>query len=194
MAAHSARVLAGNRASAAGRVSPLHPPSPNLLDFRGHAQPDRAGLRISVHPRQPLEAGSVVGAGRDPDRLLGGVRAVSAAGIRFRMEVGRRQSERFANASDRIRRALEQEYQRRLGLRHVVLESLFARREAHEQRGRLLHAQFHTDAGHNDSRPDGRASAVERTKRLGPGCAGCWRRAPFSWRPVGCSANWESVP
>ena len=60
------------------------------LHVRGHADPDRPGLRLPVPARASTGARPVGRAGGDPGRLLGGVRALSAARARLRLRERRR--------------------------------------------------------------------------------------------------------
>ena len=74
-------------------------------------------------PRCACRSPSFVG---DPRRLLGGVRAVSAARARLRLHAGRR-ARRLAASLRGLPRALQQELEPLVGLRHLVPEPLPAR-------------------------------------------------------------------
>ena len=66
-----------------------------------------------------------------------------------------------------LRRALEQEQQPGLGLRHLVPEPVPARTAVRVQRRRLRHAELHPHAGHDDPGADRRRRAPERADALG---------------------------
>ena len=62
----------------------------DLLHLRGRADADRAGLPVPVPAGVGASALAGGRGGGDPDRLLGGVRALSAAAAGLRLDVGRR--------------------------------------------------------------------------------------------------------
>ena len=86
-----------------------------------------------------------------------------------------------AAPAHRLRRALEQEQQPRLGLRHLVPEPLPAREAVRVQRRRVCHAQLHPDAGHDDPGPDRRRRAAQRARAVGQGEMAGHRRAASGW-------------
>ncbi len=133
--------------------------------LRGHAHPDRPGLRLFVFARLLLTARAVFGAGGASDRLLGSVRALSGA-ARLQLSGGRR-PQRLAPSLLRLRGPLEQEQQPGLGVRPVVPQPLPARKTVHLQRRRLCHAQLHSHARHHDPRPNRRRLAQRQRLTLG---------------------------
>ena len=84
--------------------------------------------------------------------LLGGVRPVSTPGARLQLPGGRCTGG-LAAPVFRFSRALQQELESLLGVRHVVPQSLPAPRAVPLQRRRLVHPELHPDAGDDDPRP-----------------------------------------
>ena len=97
----------------------------DVLDLRGHADADRPRLHVPLPPRLRTEARADRRLRRHPGRLLGGIRALSAAGSRLRLHPGWR-SGRLAPPLFRFPRALQQELEPVVGVRHLVPESVSA--------------------------------------------------------------------
>ena len=74
-----ARRLAQRRADAARHLPALDRAAADVLDVRGHADADRPRLHVPVPARVRVAARAGRRVRRDPRRVLGGVRAVSAA-------------------------------------------------------------------------------------------------------------------
>ena len=87
----AARRLAIAAADPAWRVPALDQPPDDVLDIRGHPQPDRSRLHISLRARLPAGARSMDCARADSSRLLGGVCGASAARPGFQLRPGRGQ-------------------------------------------------------------------------------------------------------
>ena len=98
------------------------------------------------------------GARLDSLRILAGVGPVSGGAREFRLARRRRSRdvERAAQLHG-ILGALEQELQFRQPLRPVVPEPVPARKFLRVQLRWIPHAEFHSDAGHDDPGPDRRA-------------------------------------
>ncbi len=91
-------------------------------------------------------------------------------GPNFRLVADGRQS-RLGTPPHRLRRALEQKYQRRLGLRPLVSESVPAREAVSIQWRRVRYPQFYPYPGYHDSGLAGRALAEKQSVRHRTGAA-----------------------
>ena len=118
-----------------------------------------------------LGAGAVDRAGVDPHRLLGGVRAVSAPGLRLRLRRGRR-----ARRAGRTSSGFAAHWDKNSNLAWAFdtwFLNLFPREQAvHRQRRRLRDAELHPDAGHDDPGPAGRRGPAAARAGLGEGRSG----------------------
>ncbi len=127
----------------------------DLLHLRGRADADRARLPVPVPAG--LGAAALAGGrrGRHRGRLLGRLRAVSAAAAGLRLAVGRR-ARRLAASPVGVRRALGQERQPRARGRRLVPQPVPARVAVPLQRRRLPDAELRAVTGHDDLRAAGR--------------------------------------
>ena len=125
--------------------------------FEDTPQPDRPRLYVPVSAGLHVAARAGDGVHRDPGRLLGGVRALPAAAGRLRLHAGGGAG-RLAASLLGLPRPLQQELEPVVGLRRLVPQSLPARQAVSLQRRRLVHAELHPDARHDDARPVGRAA------------------------------------
>ena len=123
MLAHS--VLPGADPHRAWHLSAFAVAGPDLLHVRRRAHPDRARLCVPLPAR--LDAGPHAARGRraHPRRLLGCLRALSAAAAGIRYDDGRRPG-RLAAPRHRLRGALGQEHEPRRPRRSMVPQPLSA--------------------------------------------------------------------
>src|SRR6266498_416036 len=91
----------------------------NLLHVRGHAHPDRIGLRFSLPAGIHAGANASDRLSAHPHLLLAGIRAVSGAGADLRLPTGRGAAELVSQLHG-ISLALEQEFESLVGLRSLV--------------------------------------------------------------------------
>src|SRR5262245_39457120 len=145
------RDLAQRAPDAARYLLAIHGEAADVLDVRGHADPDRSRLYVPVPARVHVVPNAGRRVCRDPGRVLDGLRDVSAAGTGLQLP-GRRRALRLAAPLHRLPRALQQELEPLVGVRHLVPEPVPARVAVPLQRRRLVDAQFHPDAGDDDAR------------------------------------------
>ena len=192
----AARVLAGVGPGRARRLPPVGRHAADQLHVRGHAHADRPGLRASCSCwASGRRAMQWVALGGDPGRLLGGVRALSAAaGPDFDYAAVGVPAD-WPHHSDRVRRPLEQEQQPRPGRSTRWFLNLFPRAKPFAfNGGGYATLSFIPTLGTMILGLIAGGVLRRRPVAAGRRSAGSSSRASSAWRPAGCWASSAICP